>query len=160
MTNFPFESQRALFPILARKAQLSSCSQSALSTPVTDAIASYMASWSEKGMDWGGWAGVLDQAKAGFPRLIGADADDVAAMSCVSDLASSVDNCLAFDAGRNGIVLDEVDFPSLGHAWLAQQSVSTPRGRRPRARAQFFWNTSANMGTSSLLPNSLRWLSS
>ena len=120
--SFPFEAQRALFPILARRVQLSSCSQSALATPVSDAITRYMASWSEKGMDWGGWAVVLDQAKAEFARLIGADAADIAVMSCVSDLASSVGNCLTFDADRNGIVLGEIDFPSLGHVWLAQQA--------------------------------------
>ncbi len=128
MTTFPFEAQRALFPILARKAQLSSCSQSAVSTTVSDAIARYMASWADKGMDWGGWAGVLDQAKAGFARLIGADAADIAVMSCVSDLASSIGNCLSFDADRNGIVLGAIDFPSLGHVWLAQQ----PRGAAVR----------------------------
>lgn len=122
MSTFPFEAQRALFPILARKAQLSSCSQSALSIPVSEAIARYMASWDEKGMDWVGWAGVLDQAKAEFARLIHADASDIAVMSCVSDLASSVGNSLSFDAQRNGIVLGEIDFPSLGHVWLAQQS--------------------------------------
>jgi hypothetical protein len=72
MSHFPFESQRALFPILSRKTQLSSCSQSALATPVSDAITRYMASWSEKGMDWRGWAVVLDQAKAEFVRLTGA----------------------------------------------------------------------------------------
>jgi selenocysteine lyase/cysteine desulfurase len=122
MTPFPFEAQRALFPILSRKVQLSSCSQSALSTPVTDAIAHYMQSWSEKGMDWMGWQVVLDQAKAEFGRLINAEAADIAVMSCVSDLASSVGNCLQFDAERNGIVLGEIDFPSLGHVWLAQQA--------------------------------------
>jgi len=122
MSHFPFEAQRSQFPILAHKAQLSSCSQSALSIPVTDAIARYMASWSEKGMDWGGWAVVLDQAKAEFARLINADAADIAVMSCVSDLASSVGNCLQFDGERNRIVLGEIDFPSLGHVWLAQQA--------------------------------------
>jgi len=122
MNPFPFEAQRALFPILARKAQLSSCSQSALSTPVTDAIARYMQSWSEKGMDWMGWQVVLDQAKAEFGRLINAQAADIAVMSCVSDLSSSVGNCLAYDSERDGIVLGEIDFPSLGHVWLAQQA--------------------------------------
>lgn len=120
--NHPFAQERALFPLLAHKAQLSSCSQSALSTPVSDAISRYMASWAEKGMDWVGWAVVLDQAKAGFARLIGADSSDIAVMSCVSDLASSIGNCLVFDAERNGIVLGEIDFPSLGHVWLAQQA--------------------------------------
>ena len=122
MTNFPFEAQRALFPILQKKAQLSSCSQSALSTPVTEALARYMTSWSEQGMDWGGWGVVLDQAKAEFARLIHADAADIAVMSCVSDLASSIGNCLSFDSQRDGIVLGEIDFPSVGHVWLAQQA--------------------------------------
>ena len=120
--NFPFAAERALFPILASKVQLSSCSQSALSEPVIDAIAQYMASWRELGMNWGGWQVVLDQAKAEFARLVGADASDIAVMSCVSDLASSFGNCLAFAPGKDGIVLGEIDFPSLGHVWLAQRS--------------------------------------
>lgn len=119
--DFPFASERALFPILAQRAQLSSCSQSALSIPVSDAVAEYMASWRDHGMHWVGWGVVLDQAKAEFARLIHADPADIAVMSCVSDLASSIGNCLDFGAGRNGIVLGEIDFPSLGHVWLAQQ---------------------------------------
>ncbi len=118
---FPFVEQRALFPILQHKAQLSSCSQSALSQPVADAIREYMASWQELGMHWGGWAAALDEAKAEFARLIHAEAQDIAVMSCVSDLASSFGNSLDFGGQRNGIVLGEVDFPSLGHVWLAQQ---------------------------------------
>ncbi|MBU3738343.1 MAG: aminotransferase, partial [Rhodoferax sp.] len=51
----PFAPERALFPLLGHKAQLSSCSQSALSTPVSEALARYLASWRDKGMDWGGW---------------------------------------------------------------------------------------------------------
>ena len=117
----PFEAERALFPLLASKAQLSSCSQSALSKPVSAAIARYLDSWRERGMDWGGWATVLDDARAEFARMIHAEAQDIAVMSCVSDLASSVGNCLSFVPGKNGIVLGEIDFPSLGHVWLAQQ---------------------------------------
>lgn len=119
---FSFEAERALFPILAHKAQLSSCSQSALSTPVSEAMARYMASWRESGMDWVGWGVALDQAKTEFAKLVGADCGDIAVMSCVSDLASSIGNCLEFGRDKNGIVLGEIDFPSLGHVWLAQQS--------------------------------------
>lgn len=119
---FPFAAERALFPILASRAQLSSCSQSALSQPVSDAIQRYMDSWLNAGMDWVGWGVALDHAKAEFAQLIGADAGDIAALSCVSDLASSFGNTLVFDADKNGIVMGEIDFPSLGHVWLAQQS--------------------------------------
>lgn len=121
MSHFPFADERALFPILRHRAQLSSCSQSALSTPVAEAMAGYMAGWQEQGMNWMGWGQALDQAKAEFARLIGAETADIAAMSCVSDLASSIGNCLSFDAERDGIVLGEIDFPSMGHVWLAQQ---------------------------------------
>ena len=134
---FPFESQRALFPILAHKAQLSSCSQSALSRPVADAISEYMASWQDLGMNWGGWAVALDEAKADFARLINAPVQDIAVMSCISDLASSFGNSLDFSGTRNGIVLGEVDFPSLGHVWLAQQergAVATFVGRDAQSR--------------------------
>jgi selenocysteine lyase/cysteine desulfurase len=120
--DFLFAAQRALFPILRTKAQLSSCSQSALSQPVAEAVNEYMASWQESGMHWGGWATALDDAKAEFARLIHAEVLDIAVMSCVSDLASSFANSLDFSAERNGIVLGEVDFPSLGHVWLAQQA--------------------------------------
>ena len=118
---FPFSAERALFPILASRAQLSSCSQSALCQPVSDAIQRYMGSWLDAGMDWGGWAVALDDAKAEFAKLIGAHASDIAAMACVSDLASSLGHALEFDADKNGIVMAEIDFPSLGHVWLAQQ---------------------------------------
>jgi selenocysteine lyase/cysteine desulfurase len=126
--DFPFAAERALFPILRHKVQLSSCSQSALSTPVAEAIAQYMQSWQEQGMNWVGWGQALDRAKAEFARLIGAEAADIAAMSCVSDLASSVAHCLRFDTGKPGIVLGEIDFPSMGHVWLAQ------RGRGAQVR--------------------------
>jgi selenocysteine lyase/cysteine desulfurase len=118
---FSFDKERALFPILRTKAQLSSCSQSALSTPVSDAVAQYLASWQELGMNWVGWGVALDDAKAQFARLIGAESGDIAVMSCVSDLASSVGHSLDFSAEKDGIVVGEIDFPSLGHVWLAQQ---------------------------------------
>jgi len=119
---FKFEPERALFPILARKAQLSSCSQSALSTPVMQALDTYNRSWLEQGMDWEGWATEVHRAKAEFAQLINATVDDIAVLSCVSDLASSVGSALNFPDGHNEIVVGEIDFPSLGHVWLAHEA--------------------------------------
>ena len=118
----PFARERALFPLLAHKAQLSSCSQSALATPVNEALQAYLSSWREKGMDWGGWQQVLDQAKAEFARAIGAQASDIAVMSSVSDLVSSLAHSLDWGGGRDRVVLTDVDFPTVGHVWLAQQA--------------------------------------
>ena len=119
--NFPFAAQRSLFPILQRKIQLSSCSQSALCTPVADALDAYVRSWREHGMDWIGWMDTVNAAKAEFGRLIGAEALDIGVLSSVSDVASSLASALDFSGSRKRIVTAEIDFPSVGHVWLAQQ---------------------------------------
>ena len=116
-----FAEQRKLFPILQKSAQLSSCSQSAMAEPVAQALADYTRSWMEKGMDWGGWMATVNAAKAGFARLINADVRDISAMSCVSDITSSVGSALDFVPGKNGIVVGDVDFPSMGQVWLAHE---------------------------------------
>jgi len=118
---FCFEKERALFPILTRKAQLSSCSQSALSEPVATAMKNYMASWLENGMDWVGWVTEVEGAKAEFARLINADTSDIAVMSCVSDITSSIGSAFEFTKDKNEVVVAEIDFPSLGHVWLAHE---------------------------------------
>lgn len=117
----PFEAHRELFPILASKTQLSSCSQSAFGTPVAQALADYNAGWLERGMDWTGWMAEVGRAKAEFAKLINAAPEDIGVMSCVSDIASSVASALQFPAGKNRIVVGEIDFPSIGHVWLAQR---------------------------------------
>ncbi|HSV82565.1 MAG TPA: aminotransferase class V-fold PLP-dependent enzyme [Ramlibacter sp.] len=117
----PFAPERALFPILASKAQLSSCSQSALAQPVAQAIQDYLQGWSERGMDWMGWMTAVNDARAEFARLINARPEDIAVLSSVSDAASAIASALDFGAERNGIVVSEIDFPSVGHVWLAQE---------------------------------------
>lgn len=124
----PFSSYRPLFPILENAAQLSSCSQSALSVPVRSAIHDYLDVWLRRGADWGYWMEQVALARAEFARMIHADVDDVAVLGSVSDAASSIASALRFDANRNTIVTTTLDFPSICHVWLAQQ----PRGAQVR----------------------------
>jgi selenocysteine lyase/cysteine desulfurase len=120
----PFSSYRTLFPILERTAQLSSCSQSALSAPVREAIGDYMDVWARRGADWGYWMEQVALARAEFARMINANVDDVAVLGSVSDAASSIASALRLDGNRREIVTTTLDFPSLCHVWLAQR----PRG--------------------------------
>lgn len=123
----PFSSYRKLFPILEHTAQLSSCSQSALSLPVRQAADDYLESWLRRGADWGYWMELVGLARAEFAKLIGAAADDVAVVGSVSDAASGIASALRFDGdagARRRIVTTTLDFPSLCHVWLAQR----PRG--------------------------------
>ncbi|MCK9512263.1 MAG: aminotransferase class V-fold PLP-dependent enzyme [Pigmentiphaga sp.] len=124
----PFAEYRRLFPILQQAAQLSSCSQSAMSLPVRDAITQYLDGWEKRGMDWGGWMEGVAGARAEFARLIGASLDDIAVLGSVSDAASSVVSSLSFPAERRYVVASTLDFPSLCHVWLAQE----PRGAKVR----------------------------
>ena len=124
----PFSSYRKLFPILQRTAQLSSCSQSALSLPVRRAIDDYLEVWLQRGADWGYWMEQVALARTEFARMIHAEPGDVAVLGCVSDAASSIASALDFSAERREIVTTTLDFPSLCHVWLAQQ----PRGAQVR----------------------------
>ncbi|MDM0107879.1 aminotransferase class V-fold PLP-dependent enzyme [Variovorax sp. J22R24] len=126
--NHPFSAYRKLFPILDNAVQLSSCSQSALSLPVRQAIDDYLDAWVRRGADWGYWMEQVDLARAEFARMIHADVDDIAMLGSVSDAASSIASALRFEADRRGIVTTTLDFPSICHVWLAQQ----PRGAQVR----------------------------
>lgn len=119
--NFPFDVQRRDFPILQEKIVLSSCSQSALCRPVKGAVDEYLNSLRYEGMDWGGWMQVVNEAKSRFADLINAQPEEVAVLSSVSEAASAVASCFSFDGVKNEVVVTDVDFPTIGHVWLAQE---------------------------------------
>jgi selenocysteine lyase/cysteine desulfurase len=76
----------------------------------------------------------LDECRARFARLIGADEDEIAVVPSISSGLSSVASCLAF-AEKPTVVLSEMDFPTNHYVWRAQQRrgakvdvVSSPDG--------------------------------
>jgi selenocysteine lyase/cysteine desulfurase len=117
----PFKKQRELFPTLSNTIHLSSCSQSAISLPVKDAINSYLQSWTENGMDWKGWMDEVQKAKNEFARLINATPEEIAVLSSVSDAASAFAGALSFSTERNKVVTTDIDFPCVGHVWLSHK---------------------------------------
>jgi selenocysteine lyase/cysteine desulfurase len=121
MNMFPFATERKDFPILESQYQLSSCSQGALSNQVQSALDEYIRTLSDEGMNWPLWMKRIDEAKSAFAQMINASADEIAVMSSVSDVSSSIASALDFSGKRNKIVSTEMDFPSNGHVWLSQQ---------------------------------------
>lgn len=119
--NHPFKEQRKLFPTLTKTVHLSSCSQSAISLPVKEAINSYLESWTENGMDWMGWMERVQDAKNEFAALINAEPDEIAVLSSVSDAASAFASSLSFTSERNKVVTTDIDFPCIGHVWLSHE---------------------------------------
>lgn len=118
---------RGRFPLLARRVYVNSCSQGALSTDVTDAMAAFHESWASEGSPWERWVGEVEALRAAFAASIGADADEVAIMPSASVGISAIASALTWRP-RDTVVLGRFEFPTMGHVWLAQES----RGARVR----------------------------
>jgi selenocysteine lyase/cysteine desulfurase len=72
-------------------------------------------------MDWEAWLEEVRLAKVAFASLIGAAPDDIAVFSSVSEATSAVASALDFTGARRRVVASEMEFPTTGHIWLAQQ---------------------------------------
>ena len=112
---------RSRFPILSRLTYLNSCSQGALSTDVRDAYEQYVRDWEELGSPWELWVEKSDEARAAFAELVGAAPQDVAVTASLSAAVSALASGLRFDGQRSKVVLSEVEFPTVGQIWHAQE---------------------------------------
>lgn len=112
---------RKYFPILKTRVQLSSCSQSAISTLVQDAMNQYWESLLTEGMNWDRWMEKVNQAKKSFARLIGAESHEIAILASVSDIISSIVTSLSYNDDKSRIITTELDFPCIPQVLLAQE---------------------------------------
>ena len=117
----PFDPtpHRVEIPGLNARIPLSHCSQAPPNRRTLRAAEDYLTSWREQVMDWGAWMAQVEKARSTFARLIGADPDEVAIGSSVSQLTSSFASALTFDGGRTDIVVDASEFPTVSHVWRA-----------------------------------------
>jgi selenocysteine lyase/cysteine desulfurase len=112
---------RHRFPIFERLVYLNSCSQGALSDAVRKAYDDYLRDWDEKGSPWEYWVERSEAARAAFARLIKADPDEVAVTTSVSAGVSALASGLRY-ARRSKIVTTELEFPTTGQIWHAQEA--------------------------------------
>jgi selenocysteine lyase/cysteine desulfurase len=117
----PYANYRSLFPVLASKIHLASCSQGAIAKTVSESIEEYMNSLLTVGANWNQSIQEVEKAKTSFAKLIGADPNEIAVLGSVSDIFSTIASSLSFAKGKNRIVTTDMDFPTVGHVWLAQQ---------------------------------------
>ena len=112
---------RHRFPIFERLVYINSCSQGALSDAVRDSYADYLRDWEEKGAPWDYWVEREDAARAAFAGLVGADPDEIAVTASISAGVSALASGLRY-ARRSKIVTTELEFPTVGQIWHAQES--------------------------------------
>jgi selenocysteine lyase/cysteine desulfurase len=122
------ERVRGRFPILARRVYVNSCSQGALSDSVRAAYDEYVRSWETLGSPWEEWVGRAEAARTGFADLVGADPDEVAVTTSLSQGVSALLSGLRHEDDRDTLVVTDFEFPTVGQIAHAQEL----RGRRVR----------------------------
>nr|WP_042178354.1 aminotransferase class V-fold PLP-dependent enzyme [Kibdelosporangium sp. MJ126-NF4]CEL13133.1 Cysteine desulfurase [Kibdelosporangium sp. MJ126-NF4]CTQ98822.1 Cysteine desulfurase (EC 2.8.1.7) [Kibdelosporangium sp. MJ126-NF4] len=110
---------RANFPVLADTVHLASCSQGALSGELLTALHELTFSMREHGAPWEAWMAEVDQARRRFAALIGATPDEIAVVHCASDGAYQIASTQDYSK-RPVVVTTDMEFPSVGHVWVAQ----------------------------------------
>jgi selenocysteine lyase/cysteine desulfurase len=119
----PFDQSlwRRRIPILSSHVLMNACSHAPQSDATREAAESYLHSWNTRGMDWDGWMADVQGARRAFAQLVNADEDSIAIFGSVSDATSAVATAIDFARGRDRALVTEAEFPTVGHAWLAQE---------------------------------------
>jgi selenocysteine lyase/cysteine desulfurase len=117
----PGAEARRRFPIFEHTTYANSCSQGALSVDVRRAYEEYLEGWDVHGAEWEHWVERAEAARAAFARLVGAEPDEVAVTTSVSQAVSALVSALPLERGRNRIVISEFEFPTVGQISHAQE---------------------------------------
>jgi selenocysteine lyase/cysteine desulfurase len=111
---------RSRFPIFQTRTYVNSCSQGALSIDVDAALDRFRDSWREHGSPWDAWVAEVERLRGLVAGLLGADEDEIAVLPNASVAIGAIATAVPFQAGKEGVVLGELEFPTAAHAWLAQ----------------------------------------
>ena len=112
---------RHRFPLLERKVYVNSCSQGALSDSVRASYDAYLRDWDEYGAPWEYWMERMETARASFAGLVGARPSEIAVTTSVSAGVSAIASALPLDPARRRIVTTDLEFPTIGQIWHAQE---------------------------------------
>ncbi|MEH6984686.1 aminotransferase class V-fold PLP-dependent enzyme, partial [Priestia megaterium] len=109
------------FPVLSEYVHLASCSQGAIAQPVSQAIEDYHNQLLSSGTNWKQATLKLEATREKFAKLINAEPDEIAILTSVSDALLAVATSLPYHPSKNEIILTDMDFPTVGHVWYAQE---------------------------------------
>jgi kynureninase len=119
-------SYRDEFPVLERKTYLISASLGPVSTRSQAYLAEYMDAWATKGAPDHVWMEDIfprmGALKRTFSALTRCDPDELAITTNISIALATIASCLDLTGERRRVILSELDFPTDGHVWLAQQA--------------------------------------
>jgi len=115
-------SYRDEFPILQKKTFLNTCSLGALSQRSISGVQEFLQLWAEMGASawYELWVGKLAELRAAYGRVIGVGPERIALTPSISVAVSGVASALDHTTRRK-VVMSDLDFPTLGHQFLAKQ---------------------------------------
>ncbi|HEY7477664.1 MAG TPA: aminotransferase class V-fold PLP-dependent enzyme, partial [Actinomycetota bacterium] len=113
------------FPVLDRTTYLISASLGPISHRSRANLDAYLDAWATKGAPDLVWFEdvfpAMRDLKRTFAGLTGCDPDELAITTNISIALSTIASCLDFTGPRRRVILSELDFPTDGHVWLAQE---------------------------------------
>jgi len=120
---------REQFPILESSTYLVSHSMGAAPRGAKDALESYWNDWASDGPEaWERWLPAIAQIADGIGEIIGAPSGSVFLGPNVSVMQAALASCLRFTPGRDQVIYEALQFPSLTYVWTEWQRF----GAQPR----------------------------
>lgn len=135
--DFDIAAFRAHFASLPRLTYLNSGSYGLLANSVRAAFDSYLDGRVERGADWGGWVGALEETRGHMAALMGVDADEMAITGSASAGINALASAFDFSGARNKVVVTNFDFPTNAQIWHAQERVGADVVHVPEAEDGF-----------------------
>ena len=117
-----WKALRAEFPLLDRYIYFNACSLGPLPRRGRAALESYATAWDAKGTPvwFSDWLPALERLRARVGDLLHAPPGSTAIAPSVSVALTTLASGLPLPAGRDKVLIGELDFPTIGHQWLSR----------------------------------------
>jgi kynureninase len=117
-----WKTLRSEFPLLDRCIYFNACSLGPIPRRGIEALHRYAADWDRQGTPvwYSDWLPLLDRFRGRVAELLHAPAGSTAIAPSVSVALTSLATGLPLPAGRNKVLIGELDFPTIGHQWLSR----------------------------------------
>lgn len=119
---FDAATWRRRFPIFEQKTYLNSCSYGAVATDVRAAYEAYLDDREREGSYWDHWVGMNEELRASVAKLLDVTPAEIAITASVSAGLNALAGAMDFSGKRNKVVLSDLEFPTVGQIWHAQEA--------------------------------------
>jgi kynureninase len=114
----PLLKWREEFPTLAKKTYLINNSLGAMPRAVRDSLKEYADTWERDGVEaWDEWLPMVTKTGDLIGKIIHAQPGTVVMHQNVSTLTAILASAMDFKPGKNKVVYDELNFPSVHYVW-------------------------------------------